>query len=723
MSFFPQGSFFGINLIGQSLNAFQYAENVTSDNIANVNTTGASRQVVDLTEAPPIVGSGGYAAHVAGSLGDGVVVSQIQRIHSNSYDALFRGASSSQNYYSAQQNSLSALQSSLGDPTSGVSTQYTAFQTAVNQLISGAGSGQTDATSSNVLSSAAALTTSLNSAAAAISQQKASTLSQASSLVTNVNGILDQIGALNGQIRASTAVGDSPNTYEDQRDQLVDQLSQYVSTQTSIQADGSALVTVNGQALVNDTVVYHLADPTIGTSSSGPVFKINFASTPPATSATPGIPLGSGQLAGLQDLYNDKLTVYGQQLDQFASSLSTEVNRVTQSGYDANGQAGAALFQPIVGSLPISASNIEVGITSPSQLPAALANTAAGSLVVPLNSANNTVDSSAQIDNNATFANAPAAALAGSLSIVDDGITQTFNYSTAAGGNADTIDHFITNFNNGHFGVTASYDSTSQSIGFARDPSNVDANHRALQGANPSTPSFTLTDSNFAVGAPATSLLGVLGAGGKLGGLTPGINAVAQNATNAYAAGDNGAANALLGLFSLGVGIPSIQTTAPAAAIAGTATTVALPAGVTGVMVGQVLTIDAKAGGTAPQENVVVSAVSTNPVTGIESVTFTPANAHAANYSVASAAVQTLGQFYGQIITGVGLDAQTATTGTATQTTLATNIDAVRQSISGINLDDETQNLIKYQNSYAAAARTMNVLNTLLNTVINNLGV
>ncbi len=52
------------------------------------------------------------------------------------------------------------------------------------------------------------------------------------------------------------------------------------------------------------------------------------------------------------------------------------------------------------------------------------------------------------------------------------------------------------------------------------------------------------------------------------------------------------------------------------------------------------------------------------------------------------------------------------------QTTLAANIDKVRQGIAGINLDEETQNLIRYQNSYQAAARTMNVLDTLLQTAI-----
>ena len=83
MSYGTQGTFFGVDLIGQSLSAFQYAENVTSNNIANVNTTGASRQVVDISQAAPVVGSGGFDTN-AGMVGNGVTVSTIQRIHSDS---------------------------------------------------------------------------------------------------------------------------------------------------------------------------------------------------------------------------------------------------------------------------------------------------------------------------------------------------------------------------------------------------------------------------------------------------------------------------------------------------------------------------------------------------------------------------------------------------------------------------------------------------------------
>lgn len=709
MTYFPQATFYGLDLMGKTLDAFQLAENVTSDNIANINTPGASQQVVQFGQAAAI-SSPSYAAHSSGTVGDGVVVTQIQRIHSDAYDALFRGATSSQNYYNVEQTALTSIQSSLGDPNSGVSTQFTAFQTAINELVSQTNGSSTSASINGVLTQAQALATSLNTAASAIAQQKTSLVSQAGTLVSTVNGLLDQIAALNGQIRASTAVGDSPNTLEDQRDQAIDQLSQYISTKTAIQPDGSALVSVNGQALVNDQVAYHLAAPAITTGSNGSsTLTIGFDN-----GSNANVPLGSGQLAALADLYNGHLTSYGTQLDQFAQSLASETNRITQSGYDSNGQPGAALFIPISASSPIDAANIQVGITNASQFPAALASTAAGTLVTSLNSANNVVDTSAQIDGNASLANAPAAAIAGTLTVTVNGVAQNFAYNTAAGGDADSIDDFITNFNAAQLGVTASYDTTGQKIVFARDPTKVDAYARVQQGSNPNDPSFTIDDSNDAAGAGG-SILSVLGASGIAG--------VAQNAGNALGTGDNGNANALLQLLSAKVGVPPVQTTSAAAATAGTPTSVALPAGAANVSVGSVLVLDAQPGGAAPQENVTVTGTSYDPATGVETVTFTPAAAHAAGYSISSAPVQTLGQFYGNFVTQVGFDTQTATTGNSTQTSLASSIDAQRQSISGINLDEETQDLIQYQNAYAAAARTINVLDSLVSTVINSLGV
>ncbi len=395
-------SFLGLSIVGSALEAFQQAADVTSNDIANVNTPGASRQQVNIQEAAPIVGSPGYDTWSGpGTQGTGVVVQSITRIHQDSYDGLFRGASSAQNYFTVEQQQLTSVQSAFGEPNNGVSSAFTALQTAISQLASNptAVSDQ-----QAVITAAQSFAGTLNCVGGAVQSAQSTVQQQAGATVTQVNTLLDQIASLNGQIRASTAVGDNPNTYEDQRDADIDALSQYVSVQTSIQSNGSALVSVNGRALVNDTQAYHLAAPVVAPNASGtPTLVVGFANDPNPANPTP-VNAGSGQLGGYLDLYNNKLSSYGQQLNSFTSAAADAIDRVTTAGYDQNGNAGAALFQPSVPGSAITATNITVGITNPTELPTALASTAAGDLTVALNAANDTVSTSAPLLRNTTLA-------------------------------------------------------------------------------------------------------------------------------------------------------------------------------------------------------------------------------------------------------------------------------------------------------------------------------
>jgi flagellar hook-associated protein 1 FlgK len=334
-----------------------------------------------------------------------------------------------------------------------------------------------------------------------------------------------------------------------------------------------------------------------------------------------------------------------------------------------------------------------------------------------MNSANNTVQTTTAIDGYTALNNPPAGALTGTLTIAVDGATQTFSYNTGAGGNAATVGGFVTSFNSGHYGVTASYDATSQTIVFARDPTNVDAVHRGAQGANAPTPGFTITDSNASSGTTpgtaATSLLQALGASA--------ISGVAQTPANALGTGDNGDGNALLALFSQNVGVGALQTTATTVSPATPATypasvTITPPAATPGpfadIVVGQVLTIVNATTGTT--QNAAVTAI--NRQTG--TVTVTASAAINAGDSITTAQTQTLGAYYASLVTQMGQDVATATTGQSTQTSLATSIDSARQAVDGINIDEETQNLLEFQNAYAAAAKTLSTLNSMMQTAL-----
>jgi flagellar hook-associated protein 1 FlgK len=58
-----------------------------------------------------------------------------------------------------------------------------------------------------------------------------------------------------------------------------------------------------------------------------------------------------------------------------------------------------------------------------------------------------------------------------------------------------------------------------------------------------------------------------------------------------------------------------------------------------------------------------------------------------------------------------------------TQNEIMKQLTDMRQSISGVNIDEELANMIKYQHGYTAAARFITTMNTMLDTIINRMGV
>ncbi|WFP49940.1 flagellar hook-associated protein FlgK [Methylomonas sp. EFPC3] len=76
------------------------------------------------------------------------------------------------------------------------------------------------------------------------------------------------------------------------------------------------------------------------------------------------------------------------------------------------------------------------------------------------------------------------------------------------------------------------------------------------------------------------------------------------------------------------------------------------------------------------------------------------------------------GQVYGQLVADVGSQTHAASVGREAQDTLLKQATGAQQNISGVNLDEEAANLIKFQNSYQAAAKAVSVANAMFDTLI-----
>ena len=83
----------------------------------------------------------------------------------------------------------------------------------------------------------------------------------------------------------------------------------------------------------------------------------------------------------------------------------------------------------------------------------------------------------------------------------------------------------------------------------------------------------------------------------------------------------------------------------------------------------------------------------------------------------------TFDDYFADAVTNVGLKGEQAQMNLDNQTAIMADLRTMRDSISGVNIDEELADIIKFQHGYNAAARFITVVDELLDTVINRLGV
>lgn len=75
--------------------------------------------------------------------------------------------------------------------------------------------------------------------------------------------------------------------------------------------------------------------------------------------------------------------------------------------------------------------------------------------------------------------------------------------------------------------------------------------------------------------------------------------------------------------------------------------------------------------------------------------------------------------FYNSVVSDVGNDVRQATVNRTFESALLTQMESYRESVSGVNLDEEMINLLKYQHAYEAAAKLITTADRMLETVMN----
>ena len=78
-----------------------------------------------------------------------------------------------------------------------------------------------------------------------------------------------------------------------------------------------------------------------------------------------------------------------------------------------------------------------------------------------------------------------------------------------------------------------------------------------------------------------------------------------------------------------------------------------------------------------------------------------------------------LNDFYGDEVSDVGFEISTASSTYDVETFLLDNLESRREQTSGVNVDEELVNMVKFEQSFAAASRYIQVLNELSGEILN----
>jgi flagellar hook-associated protein 1 FlgK len=80
------------------------------------------------------------------------------------------------------------------------------------------------------------------------------------------------------------------------------------------------------------------------------------------------------------------------------------------------------------------------------------------------------------------------------------------------------------------------------------------------------------------------------------------------------------------------------------------------------------------------------------------------------------------GRSYRELITATGVLISSANRGAANQSVLVSQVDASREALSGISIDEEMVNLLAAQRGYEGASRVLTTIDSVLDTLINRTG-
>jgi flagellar hook-associated protein 1 FlgK len=649
-----------LNIGKTGLFAAQAGLATTGHNISNAAVAGYSRQTI--VQGTATAQNLGY-----GFIGSGTQVTDIKRFSDAFLNTQLRAAQATSSALTSYGSQVSQIDNMLADATSGLSPALQDFFKSVQDVSASAGSTPSRQA---FLSSADALATRFQGMSGQLDDMRTGVNTQIEANVTAINSYSGQIATLNDQISGLSASGQMPNDLMDTRDQLLLELNKHIKATAVAGDNNSVTVTIgSGQPLVVGTKAYQLAAVAAPTDPSR--VSVGYV-TGDRTTILSDKSLPGGELGGLLDFRSNTLDGAQNALGRIGITLAAAFNNQQALGQTPLGQPGAPLFaspQPQV----LGNKNALADPVTPSAVGATISD------ATKLTTSDYSVDYDAV---NGHFSvirlsdkqrtDLPAYTQPGPQSVDVDGVTFTVSGKQLAGDSflvrptASGATDFKLLTNDTAAIAAAAPVQTGAALG-NRGTGKIGEAVVDKNFLNPPTP-FAASTLTYQVNTNELS-------GFKAGQV---VTVTTPSGPTAYTAGTDkipyvaGASYSFDGVTTSFTGQPidgdtfTVKRTAP--------------------------------GGTDNRNMVLMGQLQSQKMLDNGSSTLQGA--------------------FAQIVSTVGNKArEVQVTGDAAAASLA-QATQVQQSVSGVNLDEEAANLLKYQQAYQAAGKVMQIASTLFDTLL-----
>ncbi len=348
------GGVSGIFNIGRSaLFANKKALEVTSQNIANVNTPGYSRQEAVFGTTLPQNGS-------PGQIGTGVKVTEVRRFVDRFIEQQLNAGESNLGRFETEEKLFRRIEGVLSDAQgNGINQAFNDFFASLNDV---ANNPEDRSARIALIEQSKGLVQRISATDRQFQEIRSGINDEIVSTISDANFLVKQITSLNVEVKKAQFAGQNANDLRDERQGLINELAAKIDIKTIENSNGQTTIFVGGgKALVEGELsgsLRGLSSPDKGgfvdvafVSANGSLTNINAS-------------LGNGQLQAQVNLRDTVLPAFIDSLDQVVAGTINEINQIHRTGFGLDGSTGNNFFAPLAPSATALSANTGSAVVS-----------------------------------------------------------------------------------------------------------------------------------------------------------------------------------------------------------------------------------------------------------------------------------------------------------------------------------------------------------------------